>query len=241
MKIENIINEIMLILDSEPNITEEAIETFLEKKLSHLPLQEKLNRLSDIQTKLKSIIIEHQTHEKSGVARMVSKLMGQDYLQPDIPPDLMISKIADALNIIIDTFDQFVTSANVLLYPGDKRIENVRELLALIIEDKKDTGYLLNVFEKSKKIFTELEKAHQMSTYNIIEQFVINQLHPEEISKMYKGTAKFGWLRDADLYKIYCEQFTKFLNWINHKEKKDFYIELRSEFDRQLLIRENKL
>jgi len=240
MKTKELFKEIKLIINSKPDISEKEIEAYLENQLSHQSLQERLIILNDIQTELKNNILEQQANESSGIGRIISMLFGKNYLLPDMPLDLIISKIADSLNIIIDTFDQFIASANVLLYPGDKRINNVRELFALIIEEKKDTDSLLNIFEKSKKIFTELEKVHQISTYNIIEQFVINQLSPEEISKIYKGTAKFGWLRDADLYKIYCEQFNKFLNWINNEDKKDFYKELRSEFDHQLLIREDK-
>lgn len=228
--LENLVEEIRGIYQSDPNNAEGLISHFLKGKLRAYPLAEQINILKELTRRFASPSADYAaTLPDEELPRLLSALFGKRYSLQDLSSPDALEKLTKSLNTVFDTLNQIIGVIQSTLLGKRSELETIRLVIGSNIAGESPGGdSLQNYLSQIKEAFLISHKAFRQAAQAKVGE-VLRELDPEQIAAEGEGGFEFGPLRKAKLFDLYKEKFAQAKGYY---ESGRFLEELLREFEK---------
>jgi len=198
---------------SSPEKAPDLIEKYLHEALGHLPLQERISFLRDIDMQLNRVMAEDDT-QKELIDRIVPLLLGRDVYREGLPSSELIERLAGSLNTIFDILNQLIGLINQTL--GESRVgeETIRQVIGGNLEGESSRRPLEEHLGQIQKAFLKTHQSFKEAASATVGK-ILSELDPHKITSEPGSSLKFGPLKKAESFDLYEERFNKFKKWFD--------------------------
>jgi hypothetical protein len=209
--IEKLTENIRAIYESSPKTAQSLIEDYLDAELKHLPYNQKISAVQDLDAGLQGIS-KGMHLEKEIIDRLIDLLLGKNVRREDLASAEILDRLAESLNTIFDMVNQLIGVINSTLAADKVGEETIRHVIGINLDSKSSTQPLEKHLGQIKKAFLTTQQAFKNAASTTMEK-IIDELDPKKISSQPGSSLKFGPLKKAESFDIYEEKFMKFRKW----------------------------
>lgn len=138
--------------------------------------------------------------------RLISLLLGKEVAQSGLSPEEMSTRLARSLKTIFDTLNQTIGIMKSTLLGQAEELETIRIIIDAELKGENTDKSLQAYLDQIQETFLLAHKAFGMAGGTMMGQ-VLAELDPEKILALPGRRLKFGPLRKAELFDIYCDKF----------------------------------
>ncbi len=215
INIETLVSELRSIYEKAPDQAPMLMEQHLEMRLSDLPPEQKCATLSAIRSHFMPGIPEQgQVHEPPLASRPVwadlaGLILGKAAVK-DLNSAELSEKLAAALNTLFETINDIMAVINRTLTGQKEEFATIRQVIGRSISGENEP--LEDYLYKIKEVFLVSHTAFQKTAEEEIKK-LLSELDPDNIEKEQDRGLKFGPMRKAELYDMFCHRFDRCEKW----------------------------
>jgi len=234
-----LVDELKRVYSRDPQNGALLIEEFLTEKLSGFSQEQKLAILKNIRSFFPSHNTENGFNASQLMPLLSSFILGESLSDGEISPEELADKMISALNKLFETLNEVMSVINNVIIGQDLQLATIRQVLGKCMDG--DNESLDAYLHRIKEVFLVAYEAFQKSSEVQIAK-LLKELDPMQLEEELSTNLKFGALRKAALYEIYCDKFKKCEEWFNSARfKQDLLREFENKCQEILTQRGLKL
>jgi len=221
ISIEAISAQIKQIYLSDPEKAENAIETYLEKRLIGFQRDEKLLLVDKLVKKISGshqavppdqVVTENKDLDKEVLSKAFSLLLGHEVSEDELSSTELLQRMAESLNTIFTTLNQLVSLINSTLFGRQIGEETIRQVIGDRLKNEEPSKSLETYLGQINKAFLISQKAFQNTAHDMVKKIL--QTFAQEQSEHSKGSKiKFGVFKKAELFENINNNYQKLQKW----------------------------
>ncbi len=224
-KIEGLEREIRDVAISEPSNIDVVLKEYIEKRLSTLSIEERIEVLEGLVERFKrdkNDQIKDTAMHTDGLTGLVSLFLGEKVSLQSLSQAELSEKLANSLNTVFDKLNHIIGIINAKLQGQKEGQETIRLIISSHIKGGARDDLLHNYLDQIKDAFLISHEAFSTAVYETVKK-VISGLDPQELYKTGGGSMEFWPFKEAKLFEIYKDRFKACSEWVeSNRFKEDF-------------------
>lgn len=207
--------EIRQIYQSDISRAESLIETHLEKKLTGLTPESRLEMLKKLRDEFDEAPADPSESTGTGedvLSKVSSLLLGRDISRTDLSSSEVLERLAESLNTVFDTLNQLIGVIKSTLFAESTGEETIRILIGSQVEGGSRTKSLESYLGQIQQAFLTTQQAFKNAAHARVTE-ILDELDPEKILAAGGSGLKFGPLRKAECFESYESKFRSCKKW----------------------------
>jgi hypothetical protein len=216
MNVENLADEIRTLYRADPSKAETFIESFLQKTFQSYPPSIGPGMLDKLVNHFHLLIPDRDGKggpETGELPRLLSLLLGKRVSKLDLSSEEFLEKLSYSLNTIFDTLNQIISLIHTTLLGRKEEMETIRLIIGSALKGEGAPDSLQNYLNQIREAFLISHRAFRQAAQKKIRD-LMNELDPDRIAEMGRGTLDFSPFHKGKLFEIYKEEFMKCQGWL---------------------------
>jgi len=216
MDMESLAAEIRTLYRENPSKAESSIETFLQRAWQGYPPSERSTLLGQLLEHCRGMSLDGDAKripETGEFPRLLSLLLGEKVSASDLCSEEFLDKLARSLNTLFDTLNQIIGVIHTTFLGQKGEMETIRMIIGSTLKGEEQSGSLQNYLNQIREAFLISHRAFRQAAQKKIRD-LMNELDPDRIAEMGRGTLDFSPFHKGKLFEIYKEEFMKCQGWL---------------------------
>lgn len=221
--LEIVAAKIRSIYKQNPDEALELIEGYLDELFKGLPIDEKcallkkIRRLFEPSFQGESVGMSQKSSPWFEMARL---LLGRLPSNLDLDSLEVGKRLTRALNTLFESINELMEVINSTLGGEKKQLTTIRQVInKSMFGDESLQEYM----KKLKRVFLVSYEASKLAAESQVTR-VLKDLNPKDIERELQPGMKFGPLRKAELYDIFCHRYYSCQRWLEKGHFKEDYL-----------------
>jgi len=210
---QRLAHQLRSIFESNPRDAARLIENHLERELSGLPLPDRYTLLKEVRSRFpdgKADAGSHGLASSPVWSELAGLILGRATSNAELNSQEVLEKLASSLNALFEAINDIMAVINSTLTGQQEEFATIRQVIGKSMSGEIEP--LENYLHKIKEVFLISHEAFQMAAEEEVRKF-LTELDPGELEQDLGTGLKFGPLRKAELYDVFCARFETCENW----------------------------
>lgn len=224
---------------TDDTLSAEAVETYLEARMTDLDRQARIDTLETIMQKWDAHRerVPPDDESEEVLTRVCSLLLGHQVSVDDLSSQALLENLADALNTIFNTLNQLISVINMTFTGEGSPEQTIRQVIGFRLEGEDRGSSLETYLGQISDAFLTSQHAFKQAAHIKTKQ-MLSALDPQKIAAEAGGGLKIGPLKKAEMFEIYTQRYSKIYKWFSSgRFTEDFLREFekhcQSHFEKQ--------
>jgi len=216
MATKQLASELREIYASDPSGAETALEEFLDKQVSDLPVDDRFQLVDTLRAEFDQAVPgggQGASSDDQAAARLLSLILGREITLSEASSEDIMKRTAESFETIFGSLNDLVRIMNINLLGDVESEETIRAVIGSHLEGDERLPSLEDFIEQFKHTFLVMQKAFKKSSLFVIKK-ILTEIDPEQISADTGTGLKIGPLRKAELFEIVSEKHDVVKKWL---------------------------